>query len=62
LHKVYEDMAAEVGQFYETFKAKYTKRLWDVYELDKRLCKTCYDEFMGYEWQRECYRCRSKGE
>jgi len=58
LHRVYEDMAAEVGQFYETFKAKYTKRLWDVYELQKRVCETCLDEFMGYEWQKECYRCR----
>ena len=62
LHKVYEDMAAEVGQFYETFKDKYTKRLWAVYDLQKRVCETCLDEFMGYEWQKECYRCRSKGE
>ena len=59
LHKIYEDMAAEVGQFYEYFKAKYKRRLWDVYELQKRVCETCYDEFMGYEWQKTCYRCRS---
>ena len=73
LHEIYEDMAEEreqickdmakeIGQIYETFKDKYTRRLWAVYELQKRVCETCYDDFMGYEWQKSCYRCRSKGE
>ena len=62
LHKVYEDMARELGQIYEGFKEKYTRRLWSVYDLEKRVCETCGGSFMGLEWQGECYVCRSKGE
>ena len=58
LHKIYEDMVTELAQFFEYFKAKYTKRLWRLAELEKRICETCGVSFNGNESQVECYVCR----
>jgi hypothetical protein len=58
VYRLYENLLKDIAKLVK----EYTRRLWDLDKLDRRVCEKCYNEFMGYEGQRECYRCRCKGE
>ena len=62
VYRVHESIRKKIDRFYWRLREETIRELRDVYALHKRICEKCYNEFMGYEGQRECYRCRSKGE
>ena len=58
VYREYERMEAELAEFYEEFRARHTKRLWELWRLEKRRCETCGNVFRGYQDDKECYVCR----
>lgn len=58
VYREYEHMEAEIRGFYLYLRAKYTRRLEIVYQLEDRVCESCGKGFKGSDGQRECYVCR----